>query len=218
MTDPGPAEDLELLAALRAGDEAAFAALVDRLYGVMLHLAVVHVGSRSVAEEVVQDAWLAVLGQLDRFEGRSSLRTWVLRILSNLAKTRGARERRTVPLSALDGTDQAEPAVDPDRFLGPGHRWAGHWAVPPASWQELPEARVLAGEAVAQVQAAIEALPAGQRAVITLRDVHGWTAPEVCGALGLSEGNQRVLLHRARARVRRALERYLDEPAEAVRG
>ena len=211
MTDPAPQGDLELLAALRAGDEHAFAALIGRLYGVMLHVALAHVRSRAVAEEVVQDTWLAVLGQVHRFEGRSSLRTWVLRILTNIARTRAAREHRSVPFSSLDG--RAEPAVDPERF-GAG----GAWAVPLPSWRDLPEERILSGETVAQVRAAIALLPAGQRAVITLRDVHGWSGPEVCAALGLTDGNQRVLLHRARAKVRRALERYLDQPTEAVPG
>jgi RNA polymerase sigma-70 factor, ECF subfamily len=204
-------EDLELVARLRRGDEAAFSELVQRLYGPMLRLAMVHVGNRAVAEEVVQDAWVGVLRQLDRFEGRSSLRTWVLRIVGNRAKTRAVRERRTLPFSALDGLDEAGPAVDPDRFLPPGEPWAGHWASPPRSWRDLPEDRLLSRETRAEVEQAVELLPPGQRAVIVLRDVEGLTAAETCELLGLTEGNQRVLLHRARAKVRRALERYLDE-------
>jgi RNA polymerase sigma-70 factor (ECF subfamily) len=164
-----------------------------------------------VAEEVVQDAWMGVLQQLDRFEGRSSLKTWVLRIVSNRAKTRAIHERRTVPFSTLASAaeDADEPAVDPDRFLPAGHRWAGHWASPPASWREVPEDRLLARETMAEVQGAVDCLPAAQRAVLVLRDVEGVTAAEVCQLLGLTEGNQRVLLHRARAKVRAALERYL---------
>jgi RNA polymerase sigma-70 factor (ECF subfamily) len=204
-------EDLELVARLRRGDEAAFTELARRLYGPMLRLAMVHVGNRAVAEEVVQDAWVGVLRQLDRFEGRSSLRTWVLRIVGNRAKTRAVRERRSLPFSALDGLDEAGPAVDPDRFLPPGEPWAGHWASPPRSWRDLPEDRLLSRETRAEVEQAVELLPPAQRAVIVLRDVEGLTAAETCELLGLTEGNQRVLLHRARSKVRRALERYLDE-------
>jgi len=205
------AEDRELLEALRRGDEAAFARLVETLHGSMLRLAMVHVGDRAVAEEVVQDAWLGVLGQLDRFEGRSSLKTWVLRIVSNRAKTRAVRERRTVPFSALSGGDleAEEPAVDPDRFLPAGHRWAGHWASPPASWREVPEDLLLSRETMAEVGRAVATLPAVQRAVLVLRDVEGLTAAEACQLLGLTEGNQRVLLHRGRSKVRATLERYL---------
>ena len=186
-------EDLELLARLRRGDEAAFAELVQRLYGPMLRLAMFHVGNRAVAEEVVQDAWVGVLRQLDRFEGRSSLRTWVL------------------PFSSLDGLDEAGPAVDPERFVAAGEPWAGHWSSPPRSWRDLPEDRLLSRETRAEVERAVELLPSAQRAVIVLRDVEGMTAAETCELLGLTEGNQRVLLHRARSKVRRALERYLDE-------
>jgi RNA polymerase sigma-70 factor (ECF subfamily) len=206
------AEERELLEALRRGDEAAFVRLVATLHGSMLGLAMVHVGDRAVAEEVVQDAWLGVLGQLDRFEGRSSLRTWVLRIVANRAKTRAVRERRTVPFSALAGGDPEadEPAVDPDRFLPAGHRWAGHWASPPVSWREVPEELLLSRETMAEVERAVATLPAAQRAVLVLRDVEGLTATEACQLLDLTEGNQRVLLHRGRSKVRAALERYLD--------
>ena len=206
------AEDHELLEALRRGDEAAFVRLVESLHGSMLRLAMLHVGDRSVAEEVVQESWLGVLKQLDRFEGRSSLKTWVLRIVSNRAKTRAVRERRTVPFSALAGGEPGgeEPAVDPDRFLPAGQRWAGHWASPPASWREVPEDVLLSQETIAEVERAVGALPATQRAVLILRDVEGLTAAEACQLLGLTEGNQRVLLHRGRSKVRATLERYLD--------
>jgi RNA polymerase sigma-70 factor (ECF subfamily) len=213
-TPPGAcAEDLERVAALRRGDEAAFVELVHRLHGPMLRLAMAYVSSRSVAEEVVQEAWLGVLQRIDGFEGRSSLRTWILRIAANLAKTRGARERRSVPFSAVANPDveAGEPPLAPGRFLESGHRWAGHWATPPRSWQDVPEERLLATETTAHVREAIETLPPSQRAVIALRDVQGWSAPEVCDLLELSEGNQRVLLHRARCKVRAALERYFDE-------
>jgi RNA polymerase sigma-70 factor (ECF subfamily) len=207
-----PVEDQELLARLRRGDEAAFAELVQALYGPMLRLALVHVGSRAVAEEVVQDAWVGVLRQLDRFEGRSSLRTWVLRIVANRARTRAARERRTLPFSSLDPLEEpAGPAVEPERFVAPGEPWARHWASPPRSWREVPEDRLLSAETRAEVERAVALLPPAQRAVITLRDVEGLSAAETCELLELTEGNQRVLLHRARSKVRRALERYLDE-------
>jgi RNA polymerase sigma-70 factor (ECF subfamily) len=210
-------DDLELLARLRRGEEAAFTLLVERLHGSMLRVAMVHVGNRAVAEEVAQDAWVGVLAQLDRFEGRSSLRTWVLRIVANRARTRAVRERRTLPFSSLDGLEEpGPPAVEPERFLPAGHRWAGHWASPPRSWSDLPEERLLSAETRAEVERAVELLPPAQRAVITLRDVEQMTAAETCQLLGLTEGNQRVLLHRARSGVRRALERYLDE-TEVVR-
>ena len=210
------AAERALLEALRRGDEAAFVRLVETLHGSMLRLAMVHVGDRAVAEEVVQEAWLGVLQQLDRFEGRSSLKTWVLRIVSNRAKTRAVRERRTVPFSALAGGDLEadEPAVDPDRFLPAGHRWAGHWASPPASWREVPEELLLSQETMAEVERAVAALPAAQRAVLVLRDVEGLSAAEACQLLGLTEGNQRVLLHRGRSKVRATLERYLDPAPE----
>ena len=206
------ADDLELLARLRRGDEAAFTQLVERLHGPMLRVAMIHVGNRAVAEEVAQDAWVGVLAQLDRFEGRSSLRTWVLRIVANRARTRAVREPRTLPFSSHDGAaEPGRPAVEPERFLPAGHRWAGHWASPPRSWGDVPEERLLSAETRAEVGRAVELLPPAQRAVITLRDVEGMTAAETCELLELTEGNQRVLLHRARSRVRRALERYLDE-------
>jgi RNA polymerase sigma-70 factor (ECF subfamily) len=200
--------DEELLAALRAGDEDAFRRVVREWHGPLLRVARIFTPSRAVAEEVVQETWLRVLGALDRFEGRSSLRTWVFRILVNTAKTRAQREGRTVPFSALqDAWRVPEPAVDPDRFLPDDHpQHPGGWAVPP---RDLPEDRLLAAETRERIAAAIEALPASQRAVISLRDVEGWTSEEARNALDLSEVNQRVLLHRARARVRQALEDYL---------
>ena len=178
----------------------------------MLRVAMMFVSSRAVAEEVVQEAWLGVLKGLDRFEGRSSLKTWIFRILTNTAKTRGEREGRSVPFSSLGGDAGDDAPVDADRFLGNGHRWAGHWASSP---RDVPEERLLAGEARKRIADAIEALPENQRAVITLRDVDGFDADEACEILGISEVNQRVLLHRARAKVRTALEQYLDEEAAA---
>src|SRR6266498_6042779 len=204
------AEELSLVEALRAGDEAAFMALVDRYGPSMLRLAMVYVRNRSVAEEVVQETWLGVLRGIDRFEGRSSLRTWLFRIVTNLAKTRGVRESRSVPFSALVGeeVEDAGPSVPPERFRGPEDRWWGHWASPPEEWGR-PEHELLSAETRAVIDRAIDALPDVQRQVITLRDVEGWSSDEVCNALDLSETNQRVLLHRARTKVRHALDDYL---------
>ena len=205
--------DVELVTRLRAGDEDAFMALVERYGALMLRIALSHVPSVAVAEEVVQEAWLGVLSGIDRFEGRSSLKTWILRILTNRAKTRGERERRTVPFSCLAPEDDDAPAVDPDRFQGPDERYPGGWVSFPDSW---PEQRLLARETLDCVQDAIRELPARQQDVIVLRDVEGWSSEEVCEALELTEGNQRVLLHRARSRVREALERYFDMAAVAA--
>ncbi|MGZ4333325.1 MAG: RNA polymerase sigma factor [Gaiellaceae bacterium] len=200
--------DEQLVAALRAGDEAAFRTVVREWHSSLLRVAQIFTPSRAVAEEVVQETWLRVLGALDRFEGRSSLKTWVFRILVNTAKTRAQREGRTIPFSALQNASRVpEAAVEPERFLPDDHpHHPGGWAVPP---HELPEDRLLAAETRERIAAAIDALPASQRAVISLRDVEGWSSDEVRNALDISEVNQRVLLHRARARVRRALEDYL---------
>jgi RNA polymerase sigma-70 factor (ECF subfamily) len=207
-------DELQQLAALRVGDERAFAALVERHHGAMVRLASVYVPSRAVAEEVAQEAWLAILAGLDRFEGRSSLKTWMFRILTHKALTRGTREHRTVPFSALfdAATDEGEPAVDPERFFSAHPGQPGHWSDPPRRWEGAPEERLLSRETLSHVGAAIEALPPSQREVIVLRDVEGWTSREVCNVLDITETNQRVLLHRARSKVRRALEAYLDEP------
>jgi RNA polymerase sigma-70 factor, ECF subfamily len=204
-------EDLRTVAALRDGDERVFRELVERYHASLIRVALMYVRTRAVAEEVVQDTWIGVLRSLPRFEGRSSLRTWIFRILANQARTRARREARSVPFSSLAGVDDDSPAVDPDRFLAADHpAFPGHWATPPRSWAALPEEALLAGETRARVLAAIDALPAAQRTVILLRDVEGWSSDEVCDLLEISEGNQRVLLHRARAKVREALEEYLD--------
>jgi len=200
--------DEQLVAALRAGDEEAFRTVVREWHSSMLRVAQIFVPTRSLAEEVVQETWLRVLGALDRFEGRSSLKTWVFRILVNTAKTRAQREGRVVPFSSLhDPTRIPEAAVEPERFLPDDHdRHPGGWSAPPRA---LPEERLVASETREVIAAAVEKLPANQRAVISLRDVEGWSADEVRNALDLSEVNQRVLLHRARAKVRSALEDYL---------
>jgi RNA polymerase sigma-70 factor (ECF subfamily) len=200
--------DERILAALRAGDEEAFRKLVREWHSSLLRVAQIFVPSRAVAEEVVQETWLRVLGALDRFEGRSSLKTWVFRILVNTAKTRAQREGRSIPFSALQDVSRVpEAAVEPERFLPDDHpQHPGGWGSPP---RDLPEERLLAAETRDVIAAAIEQLPANQRAVISLRDVEGWSSDEVRNALDISEVNQRVLLHRARSRVRRALEEYI---------
>ena len=197
-------QEAKLVEKLRAGDEEAFMELIRGLNPSLLRVARMFVPTSALAEDVVQETWLAVLKGIDRFEGRSSLKTWIFRILTNTAKTRGERERRSVPFSTLDTEEGGfEPAVERSRFTG-----TGHWAVLPRAW---PEDRLLANETRSLIERAIERLPPSQRAVITLRDVEGWTADEVRNALELSETNQRVLLHRARAKVRGALEQYLPE-------
>jgi RNA polymerase sigma-70 factor, ECF subfamily len=201
-----------LVDALCAGEEAAFAELVRMYQGSLLRVAQIYVPSRAVAEEVVQETWLAVLNGIDRFERRSSLKTWLFRILANVAKTRAQREGRTLPLSALENPGRVpEAAVEPDSFLDSAHaRWPGHWSARPAAWA-APEERLLGAETREVVARAIAELPAAQRAVISLRDVEGWSSEEVRNALGVTETNQRVLLHRARSKVRRALDDYLGE-------
>jgi len=205
-------EDQRVLEALRAGDESAFTLLVDRYRPPMLRLAQMYVSSRAVAEEVVQDAWVGVLRGIDAFEGRSSLRTWIFRILVNTAKTRGQRENRSTPFSSVWAAGDDELAVDPDRFFPDDHPLEPRgWSSLPARWDAIPEERLLGNETLARLREAIDALPPSQREVIRLRDVLGWGSSEVCNALEISETNQRVLLHRARAKVRRALEAYLGE-------
>jgi RNA polymerase sigma-70 factor, ECF subfamily len=205
----GTAADASLVGRLRDGDERAFEEAVAALYPAMFAVARGYVGVRSVAEEVVQDGWVAVLNGLDRFEGRSSLRTWVLQIVANIARDRGAREARSLPFSALEVAEQG-PLVEPERFLRRGEPFPGGWKVFPADWRALPESRLLSRETLDVVSAAIASLPESQQLVMTLRDVVGCGAEEVSEALGISAGNERVLLHRARMRVRAELERYLD--------
>jgi RNA polymerase sigma-70 factor (ECF subfamily) len=209
LQDRTDAQETELLARLRAGDERAFETLVERHYPTMLAVARHYVSSRAVAEEVVQDAWLGVLNGIDRFEGRSSLRTWILRILVNTAKTRGAREARTVPFASL-APEGDQAAVDPERFRSADDPFPGHWRAYPGNWQQLPDEVLADRETLEVVLATIHQLPPPQRIVVTVRDILGHTSTEVCEMLGISEGNQRVLLHRARSKVRSALERHLD--------
>ncbi len=199
-------DDQELVVALRAGDEQAFAGLVDELTPALMRVALMHVATREVAEDVVADTWLGVINGIGRFEGRSALRTWIFQILLNIARTRGKREKRTLPFASLrrraeEGRD--EPAVDPSRFRG------GAWARPPQEWQGADE-RLESQEVRDVLLGAIAALPPRQRDVIALRDIQGYSADEARNALGLSETNQRVLLHRARSKVRSALEEYME--------
>jgi RNA polymerase sigma-70 factor (ECF subfamily) len=202
-------EDHELVQRLREGDESAFVELIDTYGATMLRVAQMYVRDRATAEEVVQETWLAVLNGIDRFEERSSLKTWLFRILTNRAKTRGQRDGRMVPFSSLagHGEEADEPSVDPDRFLGPGSPHPGAWAAPPVGW---PEERLLERETLTVIEMVIDELPEAQREVILLRDVDGWTPMEVSDVLGITDGNQRVLLHRARSKVRAALERYMN--------
>jgi RNA polymerase sigma-70 factor (ECF subfamily) len=207
-TVPTIGSDQALIERLRAGDEATFADLVRRWSPAMLRLARNFVATNQSAEDAVQDAWLGMLDGLDRFEGRASLRTWTFTILVNRAKTRGVREHRTVVnLQAADS--DGGPTVDPDRFQGPDGRYPGGWTSTgvPAPWHE-PERRAVALETLSLVERALADLPARQRAVVTMRDVQGFGADEVCAVLALSPANQRVLLHRGRASLRVALENY----------
>jgi RNA polymerase sigma-70 factor, ECF subfamily len=215
-TETATPGDRVRLEAIRAGDQAAFAELVDEFSPAMLGVAIRYVRSRAVAEEVVQEAWLGVVKGLDRFEGRSSLRSWVFAILRNVAISRGEREHRTVPMSSLNAAVDDWQELDEDRFFGPDHdRYPGHWAMGPTKWP-LPEEGLLADETRTVIADAINELPASQRAVITLRDVEGWDSDEVCQMLEISAGNQRVLLHRARTQVRAAIEGYLGAVAPTL--
>ena len=213
-------DDSALVAGLSKGDAAVFARLVDGWGATMHRVARTYVSTDATAEEVVQDTWLAVLRGVDRFEGRSSLRTWVFRILANIARTRGVREHRSIPMSALGSAERRGPTVDPDRFRGTGDRYPGGWNTFPRAW---PEADPAAGHAAdhtalghdvrAVVSAALAELPSRQRVVVTLRDIHEFGADEVCQLLDLSPGNQRVLLHRGRAALRARLEEHYGAAA-----
>jgi RNA polymerase sigma-70 factor (ECF subfamily) len=175
----------------------------------MKRVARAYVASDAVAEEIVQETWMAIVTGIDRFEGRSALGTWIFSILTNQAKTHSAREKRALPLSCVVPSDADAPAVDPDRFQKDDDAWPGHWATPPRPWQK-PERRVLSLEARDRLKAAMAQLPDRQRMIVGLRDVEGHSAEEVCELLGLSQENQRVLLHRGRSRLRAVLEEYRD--------
>jgi len=204
--------EIELLNALRAGDETAFIQLVKLYHPSLIRLALMFVKDVAIAEELAQETWLAILQSLDRFESRSSLKTWIFTILTNKAKTRGQRENRTLSFSDLDKDASDSPTVDPGRFRSPtAEKSPNHWApdAKPQSWSGIPEETVLAQETMAVISQTIENLPENQRMVIALRDINELSSDEVCNILDISETNQRVLLHRARARVRQALEDYL---------
>jgi len=209
----------DLLARLRAGDERAFSALVNRDHSSMVRLARTFVASQAVAEEVAQETWLAVIRGLPGFEGRSTLRTWTMSILVRTARNRAARERRSLPFSALayahDDDIDGGPTVNPSRFRPVGEPYAGFWAAPPHRWWSDPEPRALAAETGHIVQAALDALPPVQAQVVQLRDVEGWSAAEVCDALELTQANQRVLLHRGRAKLRAALEEHFEQGVQS---
>ncbi len=197
-----PEDDAAVVEALRRGDADAFSGLVEELSPALIRLAMAHVSSRSVAEEVVGDTWIAVIEGIDGFEGRSALRTWIFQILLNKARTRGKREARTLPFSSLrQGRDDDAPAVDADRFQGPDGEYPGQWARPPVAWSS-PEERLASDEARDVMLKAIAALPARQREVLVMRDVQGLSSEEARNALDVEETNQRVLLHRARSKVR----------------
>jgi RNA polymerase sigma-70 factor, ECF subfamily len=202
-------DDQRFVAGLRAGDEQAIAALVDLHSDALLRVAMAYVPSRAVAEEVLQETWIAVMRGIDGFEGRSSLKTWIFRILTNTAMRGGSRERRSVPFATLASSEHTDaPSVDPDRFLPSDHElFPGHWVLAPTRWP-TPEEGLLSGETRAVIVAAIDELPKAQRTVLALRDIEGWSSEEVSEALEISPGNQRVLLHRARSKVRNAIESY----------
>ena len=204
-----PPSDEQIVAALRAGDERAFRDLYARHYATMKRVARSYVDCDAVAEEIVQETWAAVVTGIDRFEGRSALSTWIFSILINQAKTHSARERRAVPFASVAGGDEREAAVDPNRFQSDEDAWPGHWATPPRPWHK-PERRLLSLEARQRIKDALAELPERQRLIVGLRDVEGCSSLEVCALLDVSQENQRVLLHRGRARLRAALEDYVD--------
>jgi RNA polymerase sigma-70 factor (ECF subfamily) len=204
----GDSDDASLIAALRAGRREALAELLGRYHRPSIRLARTFVASDALAEEVAQEAWLGVVQGVAAFEGRSTFRAWLFSIVANIARRRGKREARTVPFSALgDGDEESGPTVDPSRFQADG-RWAGHWSEPP---RPLPDEALLGREVRALLERAIEALPPLQQRVIVLRDVEGVSAEEACAVLEITEANQRVLLHRARAKVRAAVEALLEK-------
>lgn len=209
MSAPGAAEDLVRVDSILQGSEADFRELVATCQPAMLRLARVYAPSVAVAEEIVQEAWVAVLKSLPSYRGRARLRTWICGILVNVARRYAQRERYTLPLTALTRDDGDGPSVSPDRFFSSGAEYAGHWKSMPSDWSAQPEVVALSHELRDRVRDAIETLPGPQQVVIVLRDVESWASDEVAGLLQITEVHQRVLLHRARSRVRSALEQYL---------
>jgi RNA polymerase sigma-70 factor (ECF subfamily) len=210
------ADEQQLIERLKARDESAFVDLVERYYGYLLPLADFYVSDKAVAEEVVQDAWLAVLKGIDRFEGRASFKTWISQIVMNLARTRGVRERRMVSFSEF--TDDENPAVDPSQFQIATADYPDHWSVAPRPWNASPESQLLTSETMAVLYDAVDLLPEAQRLVLTLRDINGYTPEEVCNILSITETNQRVLLHRARSKVRGIVDNHYSNSGKANRG
>ena len=212
-TTPQSGDDSALIAGLKRRDEAAFVSLVERYQGPLFRLALVYCKGADIAEEIVQETWLGVLRGIDRFEERASFKTWLFQILVNQARTRAKREGRAVSFSSLSGEADGpeEPAVPPERFRGPDDKWPYNWAVPPQAWGESSDARLLADETLELVKRAIAQLSSAQQQVITLRDIEGWSAEDVCNVLAISETNQRVLLHRARSHVRATLESHFSD-------
>lgn len=209
-----PDNEIYFVNLLRRGDEKAFITLIEQYHTALLHVAMEYIPIHATAEEIVQETWMAVLEGIDRFEGRSSLKTWLFRILSNRAKTRAWQEGRSVPFSSLREVFDGSPeSVASFTYLSIGDTAQLHsqCIAFPSRWQEVPEEHVLSRETLTCISQAIEALHPHQRKIIFLRDIRGWTSEETCAFLGISEGNQRVLLHRARAKVRSALKKYFGE-------
>ena len=216
----GTYEELQLVDSLRQRDETAFATLVERYHGQLLRYAQSFVSNQAVAEEVAQETWMAVLKGIDRFEGRSSLKTWIFRIFQNIAKTKGKREHRYISFADISNHtgQEGDGGIDPDMFHTSGHL-TDHWVIPPTTWEEhTPERLLVSKQSLKQIEKAIQALPSNQQQVIVLRDVEGIDAQEVCQLLNISASNQRVLLHRARVKVRQALNQYLrgDSPDTSI--
>ena len=207
-------DEARIVAALRAGDEAVFADVVSRYTPAMLRVARSFGLEMNAAEDAVQEAWVRVLKALEKFEGRSSFQTWLFTILGNCSRHRASAELKAVPMPSL-GEEDAGPTVDESRFFPADHpRWAGMWSTLVDAWEAIPDERLLAGEARERIAAAVDSLPERYGAVFYLRDVEGWASDEVCAILDLTPENQRVLLHRARARVRAALEEYFEQDVE----
>ena len=212
--DPAVSDD-ELVARLKAGDELAFRTLIDEYAAPLRRVARGYVATDAAADEVVQDTWVGVLRGIDRFEQRSSLKTWIYRILLNIARTRGVRDKRSVPFASIGRDDDDGPTFTPERFQDSSGPYPGHWAAFPTRWHDQPEVRAVGHETLAVIREALEMLPPNQREVVRLRDIEGWTSAEVCNGLDLTETNQRVLLHRGRAKLRAALETYFEESMSA---
>jgi RNA polymerase sigma-70 factor (ECF subfamily) len=208
--DHASIDDWRIIEALRAGDDQVFAALVARYHPAMVRLAVAYAGDAAEAEAIAWDIWQRVLQELSQFDGHASLTTWLFRILLDRARAGAQQSGRAAPFS-IPPTEEGESVIDPERFLPAEHRWAGHWATPPRVWSSDPDGSVDIPRDRDRIGAVVASLPPGQQIVITLRDIEGWSSAEVCNVCQISETDQRVLLHRARSRVRRELERDIDE-------